>query len=394
MSKNLFVFVVCGGLEHIDTLHFSLKALKKFSNNEIIVVTDSSRNEIPVNHETIIDFKTPSVYSHHQASIFLKISLHKLLPAKNNYCYLDSDVIAVSSEVDSVFNFFTEPITFSQDYSSIDEFSPFAVNCNCLEKFQVLNREYQKASELYEQTLMEEYQKVLEEITQATEENRSNMFKQLASLFRYYSGSEFYVLNDKYKLNKKTKQWLSSDGKLIEEKYSRNKFITDKTGFVWNEKGNTFLTKDGLLVTQLMCKHLRQQVKKTFNIEIPVNSWKHWNGGVFLFNEKSHSFMDFWYEATLKIFDNTEWKTRDQGTLAATTCNFGLQNQETLDINFNFIVDYHNKELKYEGNCTFQSHEKIHKPFFLHIFHHFGDKNWVVWQDVEKLLATAKKKET
>ena len=30
-QKNIFVFVVCGGIEHIDTLHYSLEALKKFS---------------------------------------------------------------------------------------------------------------------------------------------------------------------------------------------------------------------------------------------------------------------------------------------------------------------------------------------------------------------------
>lgn len=96
--------------------------------------------------------------------------------------------------------------------------------------------------------------------------------------------------------------------------------------------------------------------------------------------------------STLKIFENPEWKTRDQGTLAATVWKFGLKNQKTLDIIFNFIVDYNNNELKYSGNFTFQSHGKIYKPFFLHIFHHFGNiKMGVVWQDVKKLFAAAEK---
>ena len=47
MNKNqVFVFVVCGGAEHIDALHYSLKALKKYSSKRIIILTDSKRNEI------------------------------------------------------------------------------------------------------------------------------------------------------------------------------------------------------------------------------------------------------------------------------------------------------------------------------------------------------------
>lgn len=62
-----------------------------------------------------------------------------------------------------------------------------------------------------------EYLKVLEEITQATEQNRSSVFKQLTSWFKYHFSSDYYVLNDKYKLNIKTKQWLNSNGELIEK---------------------------------------------------------------------------------------------------------------------------------------------------------------------------------
>ena len=83
-AENIFVFVVCGNREHIDTLHFSLDALKRFSKNKIVIVTDSSRNEVPVNHSEIFDVETPNEFTHHQASIFLKTSLHKFLPVKNN----------------------------------------------------------------------------------------------------------------------------------------------------------------------------------------------------------------------------------------------------------------------------------------------------------------------
>ena len=68
MSQNKFVFVVCGAKEHIDTLHFSIRYLQHFSKNEIIVVTDSARNEIQVAYQNVVDVKTPENFTNHQAS--------------------------------------------------------------------------------------------------------------------------------------------------------------------------------------------------------------------------------------------------------------------------------------------------------------------------------------
>ena len=107
IKKNTFVFVVCGGRDHVETLHFSLAALKHFSQAGVVVVTDSSRNEIPVNHDTVIDIQTPEHFNHHQASIYLKTGLHKFLPTGNTYCYLDTDVIACSADADTIFAYST-----------------------------------------------------------------------------------------------------------------------------------------------------------------------------------------------------------------------------------------------------------------------------------------------
>ena len=71
-GENIFVFVVCGTREHIDSLHFSLTALNKFSHTKVVIVTDPSRNEIPVLHGEVIAISTPQEYNHHQASIYLK----------------------------------------------------------------------------------------------------------------------------------------------------------------------------------------------------------------------------------------------------------------------------------------------------------------------------------
>ena len=129
--KGTFVFAVCGKSEHIDTLYFSIEKLKKFSKSEFIVVTDSSRNEKPILVDSLIDVKTPQEFDNHQASIYLKTGLFKFLPKGKLYCYLDSDVVAVSTECDAIFNDFIEPIRFAPDHCQVPMFSPAAVNCEC-----------------------------------------------------------------------------------------------------------------------------------------------------------------------------------------------------------------------------------------------------------------------
>lgn len=125
------MFVVCGAREHVDTLHFSIRYLQHFSKNEIVVVTDSSRNEVPVICENMVDVKTPENFTNHQASIYLKTGLHKFLPKGFLYCYLDTDVIAFNEECDDVFNHKKGAITFAADDCRLPAFSPNAVKCDC-----------------------------------------------------------------------------------------------------------------------------------------------------------------------------------------------------------------------------------------------------------------------
>lgn len=129
-----FVFVVCGGKEHIETLHFSLKALKKYSLLPILVITDSSRNETTIEHDNVIDIRTPEHFNNHQASIFLKTGIYKFLPFDGDelYCYLDTDVVALKIKVDEIFDFYSSPISFSTDHCKMDSFSPYAIKCKCI----------------------------------------------------------------------------------------------------------------------------------------------------------------------------------------------------------------------------------------------------------------------
>lgn len=122
--KKVFVFAVCGTNEHIDTLHYSLEKLKKFSDASIWIVTDASRNEKAILHDTIIEIQTPKEFNNHQASIFLKTGLHKFLPKGNVYCYLDSDVVAVNSDCDKIFDEYIPPIRFAPDHCQMPLLAP------------------------------------------------------------------------------------------------------------------------------------------------------------------------------------------------------------------------------------------------------------------------------
>ena len=129
MKKDAFVFVVCGE-RHAARLNTSLKFLKKFSRRDIIVV--KNRASLKLDCDQVITPKVPAGLDHHQASIFLKTSLHKTLAREpRRFCYLDNDVVAVDHRVDTIFDQARGPVSFAADHCSLRQFSRHAVNCHC-----------------------------------------------------------------------------------------------------------------------------------------------------------------------------------------------------------------------------------------------------------------------
>ncbi|HXC01519.1 MAG TPA: glycosyltransferase [Opitutaceae bacterium] len=129
MKKDAFVFVVCGE-RHAARLNLTLKFLKKFSQRDIIVV--KNRASLKLDCDQVITPKVPAGLDHHQASIFLKTSLHKTLAReRRRFCYLDNDVIAVDPRVDTIFDQARGPVSFAADHCHLGEFSRHAVNCHC-----------------------------------------------------------------------------------------------------------------------------------------------------------------------------------------------------------------------------------------------------------------------
>jgi len=393
LYNNVFVFVVCGNDEHISTLNFSLNYLKKFCLNKIIIVTDLSRNNIEIQHDTIINHKTPDTYNHHQASIWLKTSLNRILPEGPLYCYLDSDVIALNKECSNVFNYYKAPITFANDHCNVPQFSPYALNCGCIENFENEKTKFEKAINSiinhpnyppdYENNEIRTLFSFLESIANAPIKNIVKLIKLFLSL----------TLKIKINLTKdiaidpKQKSWLINDF-IFPSVFLYRRQIKKNTGYNYSFFKKTWImpNKEPLPINK--CSHLTEAIKNDLNINITNSNWQHWNGGVFLFNSQSHSFMDYWHKLTIKIFENKYWKTRDQGTLIASVWQFKLQNHNTLPEEYNFIADFY-KPINYlytKEYITAITPKKIITPRFIHVYHHFGNKKWDLWNIIESIL--------
>ncbi|HXK82221.1 MAG TPA: hypothetical protein PLO05_08695 [Bacteroidales bacterium] len=391
---NCFVFVVCGSAEHISTLNLSLKFLRRYSAYSVLVVTDSSRNEIAIEHDNIIDVETPKQYSHHEASIFLKTGLHKFVPdiETNKYCYLDSDIVAVSEDCNKIFEYNPDPVLFVKDHCKFSYFSPDAMNCNC-KKVQLTENEkfYEKFNSVFPKPINFDSQQKIEE-----KENLDNLFKELKSYklknilpSLNYLISRYFLRTNRirighYEFISSEKCWYNDTGEIVDFDFPYyEKKLKRDLGIYY--KANNWYDTEGNILTPKMpfCSHLSEHISKNYCILIPDN-WQHWNGGVFIFNHKSIEFLEYWHKITLEEFNDDKTKTRDQGTLAVAAWKFGLQDMKTMPLKFNFITEYANPEIKWDSTkgYTYNNYRNTFEPVFLHIYHHWGDEDWSIWQSV------------
>lgn len=122
-----FVYCVCGE-RHARAVETSLRFLKRVSRADIIVVTARAGR---IAHDQTFSVDVPAGLTDHEASILLKTSLPRLISSSSVACYLDSDQIAVSAEVNGVFSLYRPPVTFASDHHPVDRFSRYAVRCSC-----------------------------------------------------------------------------------------------------------------------------------------------------------------------------------------------------------------------------------------------------------------------
>lgn len=394
VNANKFVFVVCGGREHLDTLHYSLRFLRHFSKHEICVVTDSQRNEIPVEHSSIIDIKTPENLNHHQASIYLKTGLHKFLTPGFQYAYIDTDVIALNEKCDDIFAQQVGVITFAADHCTMPYFSPSAVYCGCMEQYKKQTAELEALIVKYDPALLNRdpiVEKKKRALIKKLEELRQNRLGYFFLALRFNLARKKFQLDEDIYFDKRKSAWYDQEGRQIIEKIDTMEDAVHKNSpYRWNAAANQWLTPDGKNVYDLSCHHLSEKIEKVFGVKITNANFQHWNGGVFLFNDSSHNFMEAWFQNTMKIFDLPDWRTRDQGTLIATAWQFNIQNQPPLSSQFNFIADYNNADLMMddEGNFSMDGFQTVNKPSLVHIYHSFGKSGWPVWDYITRIEKT------
>jgi hypothetical protein len=296
-SENIFVFVVCGEKKHINRLQFSLKYLLYFSNNKVVIITDLSRNEIEIEFNNIINVKTPETLNNHQASIWLKTSLYKILPKGNLYCYLDSDVIAVNKDCNNIFEEFISPITFAKDHSNIHEFSAFALNCSCLDNKQKDLKDFEEiiASVIKSKNYPPDYSNSnIIKLFGLFDEIQKHPFKNLFPILRIllcYIGIKIKI-KDNIKLNKKEKAFIiGNENYKYPSLFLYKKKILKETNYKFNIKKWNWVKSDKTEFSLGHCNHLIEAIKTKFDINVLDANWQQWNGGVFLFNDESDIFM-------------------------------------------------------------------------------------------------------
>jgi hypothetical protein len=386
LGENKYVFVVCGARHHIDTLHFSLAALRQFTSNEILVITDKVRNEIPVLHQQVLNIATPAHFDHHQASIYLKTGLHKFLPKGYSYCYLDADVIALSPEVDDVFKQKQGVISFAADHCSLRQFSPHAVHCNCAEQNK---KDHLEINELLKQhghnppqiepSLLPN-QKQLQQKLEVIKRHKIELLK---TAFRYSLSSRVFNLDEDTQYHRDKNYWSDRAGNplLYETAPADINRVEENSAWRWNKIKRRWINPQGKDIQRLECAHLEEAIAAKFKTTIDGH-WQHYNGGVFLFDEASHQFMEDWHQNTLTVFKDPYWKTRDQGSLIATVWQLGLQQMPLLSKNFNFIAYFYNPALMITADKTSISDDALvsqYSPAFIHVFDHFGVSGWDAW---------------
>lgn len=437
-----YVLVVCGADEHIHTLNYSIRFLKRFSRQGIIVVTDQRRNAVPIEHDVIVDVATPPHLDNHQAAIFLKTSLHRYLDQDALYCYLDTDVIALSPAIDTVFDYYAPPIRFCTDHCRMPMFSPSCVyhpgTETLLQKQRELDQVRARFLELeraHQEAAGQHYEKI-KQIKAAFNQVRPRHAQQFGHfysvpgkarllanklLFKALHWSSFlaalpflpldkdiharwferihqavfsapfnfrhFARKHHYHYDAKEQLWYDDNHRFVFDDKVLIKAIEQHSEFRWDRKGFCWKDQAGQKVSWPESDALRQLIGQKFGVLIDQKNWQHWNGGVFLFSRESIPFLEQWHQWSLDIFDDPQWKTRDQGTLIAAAWKFGLQHHPTLPIEFNFIADYYHPRLQYLGDFAFriQGAERIIRPRLLHVYHHFGDQSWPLWQDVQAL---------
>lgn len=386
-----FVYVVCGENHYIEQTNLSMKFLRKFTDKDILLVTDTKRNEgnFDLPKDKILDIETPKHYSNNQASIYLETKLGDILDFSQNqiYCYLDSDMLAVSKAINTVFDHVTTYPIFARDHCVIDQHSPHAMQCNCLQEHDTIRKAYYELENLLPVCENTKDRKKLNNFFSKIKKQPIRHSLDIASylLQRYISPQKILHLNNGLSFKKDTRTWHNQNGETIDyDKKWHLKHVNKTTGY---QKVNAaWVDKDGHTLTAEtpQCTHLREYLSKHYQLELPKN-FRHWNGGLFVFDKRSIPALKDWHKYSLELLENPAFhvKYTDQVSLIITAYKHKFENKKKLPVRYNFICDYDDPRLKsmfqYDGYNGKQ-------PVFLHVYHHWNDENWFLWKEIKTVM--------
>ena len=217
------------------------------------------------------------------------------------------------------------------------------------------------------------------------EKLKKSTIKKVYTALCFFLSFPIFKFDKRFYFDKKNKTWHIYTGEVIMYDMDIAK-MQKATGLNYNKWTQKWYNLQGEDIWYDECNHLTDFIHQTFDIEVKVKNWQHWNGGVFLFNDSSHDFLESWHQKTLHIFTLDKWKTRDQGTLIATAWEYGLANHPTLSKRFNFIADYHNNGVQINEagtQITDNGFKHVYNPVLVHVYHHWEDKTWPIWQWIE-----------
>jgi hypothetical protein len=380
LKETAFVFAVCGNSRFINELSLALKALQRYSKACIYVVTDRRRNEVPVRWDNVWHVDTPEHLTDHEASIYLKTSLHRILPVGPRYCYLDSDIFAVSSAVDDVFSATDTPVSFAADSCRLHQFSPYATNCQCM---QTNSAEREEINALLADA---------HRLTSGSQggwspiEYEYNAQRRVHRAFAYAA----HLLMPRSTSQKGEAHhqlwptfWYESRTQKLHKSKDEISFVERASAWRRDRRRQSWISPAGNDVFNLHCHHLVESIRDTFGICVAKSHWQHWNGGVFLFDLRAHAFLDAWHEKTIRIFGLPGWRTRDQGTLVATVWEYGLESQPLLPSRFNCILDPNRGATMVSMACdslTTDAFLTTITPVMAHVISGVDDYTWDVWR--------------
>lgn len=357
VRNRQYVYVVCGAAIYIDSVNLSLEFLKAYTRYDICIITDTSRNEKELFHDNILDVRVPEYYSNLEASRYLKTGLYKWLEFGTNqeYCYLDSDTICISNELDNIFDRYIDPIQFVYDgNSTIASFSSYAVHINEDPIVHFKENEFRRKHEAGN-LLMKLKSSVQSSANTKDAKGIIRRSLDAGSFLRYIKRSflRYDLIIQGYRYDSDIDGWLDKDNQLLYE-----------------YKGLSFA----------------KRAKHDFGVIVDEDSYRIYNGGLFVFNSKAISFLSLWHKFTIDVFALNTWHKRDQGSLILALCEAGyIKTFKSLPVNYNFLLK---REMlnSYLGDFVFSYAKHNVRPYLLHFNDGFENYEYSsLWSDVRHL---------